>query len=308
MAIFAGPQTYISPSFYATKTETGKVVPTWNYEVLNVYGRLVAHDDPEWVLDLVTMLTNHHESSRAKPWQVTDAPETFTRSQLKAIVGVELVISRVEGKAKMSQNQPERNRTGVVAGLKESSEPADQRRRRPRRPPRKHERERPGVAQATQPGAADSVHINRPHLARRWFVTLPLVSGRVHDQHPMPGYEASDEHGDGPTGFDGGRHVRQLVAPAAKQPPAISDAPRGAVRVQRANHAARRRAQPPRPDPVHLGVHTSLLVNGVRIRFQQRCPVVRVEQRTGHHRDGRTTRHAVALPKAKGREFHASTR
>ncbi len=125
VAIFAGPQTYISPSFYATKTETGKVVPTWNYEVLNVYGRLVAHDDPEWVLDLVTMLTNHHESSRAKPWQVTDAPETFTHSQLKAIVGVELVISRVEGKAKMSQNQPERNRTGVVAGLKESSAPAD---------------------------------------------------------------------------------------------------------------------------------------------------------------------------------------
>lgn len=125
VAIFAGPQTYISPSLYATKTETGKVVPTWNYEVLNVYGRLVAHDDPEWVLDLVTMLTNHHESSRPKPWQVTDAPETFTRSQLKAIVGVELVISRVEGKAKMSQNQPERNRTGVVAGLKESSAPTD---------------------------------------------------------------------------------------------------------------------------------------------------------------------------------------
>jgi transcriptional regulator len=125
VAIFAGPQTYISPSFYVTKTETGKVVPTWNYEVLNVYGRLVAHDDPEWVLDLVTKLTNHHESSRPKPWQVTDAPETFTRSQLKAIVGIELVISRVEGKAKMSQNQPERNRTGVVAGLKESSAPTD---------------------------------------------------------------------------------------------------------------------------------------------------------------------------------------
>ena len=125
VAIFAGPQTYISPSFYPTKAETGKVVPTWNYEVLNVYGRLVAHDDPDWVHDLVTMLTNHHESSRARPWQVTDAPETFTRSQLKAIVGVELVISRVEGKAKMSQNQPERNQKGVVAGLKESSAPAD---------------------------------------------------------------------------------------------------------------------------------------------------------------------------------------
>jgi transcriptional regulator len=125
VAIFAGPQSYISPSFYATKTETGKVVPTWNYEVLNVYGRLIAHDDPDWVLDHVTMLTNHHEQSRPEPWQVTDAPENYTRSQLKAIVGVEIVISRVEGKAKMSQNQPERNRTGVVAGLRESSAPTD---------------------------------------------------------------------------------------------------------------------------------------------------------------------------------------
>jgi transcriptional regulator len=126
VAIFSGPQAYISPSFYATKTETGKVVPTWNYEVLNVYGRLVAHDDEDWVLDLVTRLTNRHEQPRTEPWQVTDAPESYTRAQLRAIVGVELVISKVEGKAKMSQNQPERNRTGVVAGLKESDAPADQ--------------------------------------------------------------------------------------------------------------------------------------------------------------------------------------
>jgi transcriptional regulator len=126
VAIFAGPHTYISPGFYATKTETGKVVPTWNYEVLNVYGRLVAHDDPDWVLDLVTTLTNQHEQDRAEPWQVTDAPETFTRAQLKAIVGLELIIDRVEGKAKMSQNQPERNRTGVVAGLNQSGAPNDQ--------------------------------------------------------------------------------------------------------------------------------------------------------------------------------------
>jgi transcriptional regulator len=126
VAIFAGPQAYISPSFYATKAETGKVVPTWNYEVLNVYGRLVAHDDADWVLNLVTMLTNRHEQRRTQPWQVTDAPESYRRAQLRAIVGVELVISKVEGKAKMSQNQPERNRTGVVAGLKESDAPHDQ--------------------------------------------------------------------------------------------------------------------------------------------------------------------------------------
>jgi transcriptional regulator len=126
VAIFAGPHAYISPNFYATKAETGKVVPTWNYEVLNVYGRLVAHDDPDWVLDLVTRLTNRHEQGRPEQWQVTDAPESYTRAQLRAIVGVELVISTVEGKAKMSQNQPERNRAGVVAGLKQSDAPADQ--------------------------------------------------------------------------------------------------------------------------------------------------------------------------------------
>jgi transcriptional regulator len=126
VAIFSGPQAYISPSFYATKAETGKVVPTWNYEILNVYGRLVAHDDPDWVLNLVTMLTTRHEQRRAEPWQVTDAPGSYTRAQLRAIVGVELVISKVEGKAKMSQNQPERNRTGVAAGLKASDSPNDQ--------------------------------------------------------------------------------------------------------------------------------------------------------------------------------------
>jgi transcriptional regulator len=126
VAIFCGPQAYISPSFYATKAETGKVVPTWNYEVLSVYGRLIAHDDADWVLNLVTMLTNRHEQRRTQPWQVSDAPESYTRAQLRAIVGVELAISKVEGKAKMSQNQPERNRTGVVAGLKASEAPHDQ--------------------------------------------------------------------------------------------------------------------------------------------------------------------------------------
>ena len=121
VAIFAGPQAYISPSLYPTKAETGRVVPTWNYEVLNVYGRLVVHDDADWVLNLVTGLTNRHERARAVPWQVMDAPEKFTAAQLRAIVGVEVAISRVEGKAKMSQNQPERNQAGVVAGLGNSA-------------------------------------------------------------------------------------------------------------------------------------------------------------------------------------------
>jgi transcriptional regulator len=125
VAIFSGPQAYVSPNFYATKSETGKVVPTWNYEVLNVYGRLVIHDDPDWVLDLVTMLTNRHETGRPQPWHVTDAPVEFTRSQLRGIVGIELVIANVEGKAKMSQNQPERTRDGVVDGLNASDSPQD---------------------------------------------------------------------------------------------------------------------------------------------------------------------------------------
>jgi len=125
VAIFAGPQAYVSPSLYATKSETGKVVPTWNYDVLTAYGRLTVHDDPDWVLTLVTALTNRHEGQRAQPWQVSDAPETYVRGQLKAIVGVELVIERVEAKAKMSQNQPARNRDGVVAGLARSRVPAN---------------------------------------------------------------------------------------------------------------------------------------------------------------------------------------
>jgi transcriptional regulator len=126
VAIFAGPHAYISPSFYATKSETGKVVPTWNYEILTVHGRLTIHDDPVWLLDLVTKLTDRHEAGRPQPWQVTDAPASYTQSQLRSIVGVELVITEVEGKSKMSQNQPDRNRAGVVAGLRASAARQDQ--------------------------------------------------------------------------------------------------------------------------------------------------------------------------------------
>jgi transcriptional regulator len=121
VAIFAGPQAYVSPSLYATKAETGKVVPTWNYDVLTAYGRLAVHDDEEWVRALVTALTDRHERNRTAPWAVTDAPEPFVRGQLHAIVGVELVIERVEAKAKMSQNQTARNRAGVAAGLADTA-------------------------------------------------------------------------------------------------------------------------------------------------------------------------------------------
>ncbi len=125
VAIFTGAQAYVSPNLYATKAETGKVVPTWNYEVLNVYGPLTIHDDADWVHELVTRLTDHHEADRDPSWRVTDAPETYVRGQLKAIVGLELAIERIEAKVKMSQNQPARNRAGVVAGLAAGS-PMDQ--------------------------------------------------------------------------------------------------------------------------------------------------------------------------------------
>jgi len=125
VAIFSGPQAYISPAFYATKRETGKVVPTWNYDILTVHGHLVAHDDADWLRDLVSTLTERYEQDRDQPWQVTDAPEPYVSGQLKGIVGVELRITSVEGKAKMSQNQPDRNRDGVVAGLRESTGAGD---------------------------------------------------------------------------------------------------------------------------------------------------------------------------------------
>ncbi|UQX88894.1 FMN-binding negative transcriptional regulator [Jatrophihabitans telluris] len=117
LAILRGPDAYISPGFYASKPEHGRVVPTWNYETVHVYGRLVAHDDVEWLRGIVTRLTERHEASRADPWSVTDAPPAFIDGQLRAIVGLELVIFRVEAKSKLSQNRTEADQAGVVAGL-----------------------------------------------------------------------------------------------------------------------------------------------------------------------------------------------
>ena len=106
MVIVRGPQAYVSPGFYPSKAEHGRVVPTWNYVTAHVYGQLVVHDDPTWLDRLVRRLTDHHEASEARPWSVDDAPPRFTAGQLRAIVGVELVISRIEAKVKMSQNRP----------------------------------------------------------------------------------------------------------------------------------------------------------------------------------------------------------
>ncbi len=117
LAIVTGPDTYVSPSWYATKAEHGKVVPTWNYSVVHLRGQIVVHDDPSWVHALVTRLTDRHESSRAEPWAVTDAPADYIDKNLRPIVGVELLVSSVEAKAKLSQNRSDEDRAGVARGL-----------------------------------------------------------------------------------------------------------------------------------------------------------------------------------------------
>jgi transcriptional regulator len=118
LAVFQGPQSYITPSWYPTKFENGKVVPTYNYLVVHAYGPLHVIDDPDWVRGLVQRLTNHYESTRSAPWQVTDAPSDFIEQQLRAIVGIEIPIIRLIGKWKVSQNRPVADREGVVQGLR----------------------------------------------------------------------------------------------------------------------------------------------------------------------------------------------
>jgi transcriptional regulator len=117
LVIFRGAYTYITPAWYATKAETGKVVPTWNYALVHVHGRPRAIHDPEWLVRHVSELTDQHEADRAEPWTLQDAPADFVAGLLKGIVGIELEISRIEGKWKASQNRPEPDRAGVVQGL-----------------------------------------------------------------------------------------------------------------------------------------------------------------------------------------------
>ena len=131
-----GVDAYISPSWYATKAEHGRVVPTWDYTTAHVYGQLRIHDEVEWVDGIVRRLTARHEARRAKPWSVDDAPPQFHAGQLRAIVGIELLITRVEAKFKMSQNRPEADIAGVVAGLTDDGLPDvadDVRRLQPKR-------------------------------------------------------------------------------------------------------------------------------------------------------------------------------
>lgn len=123
LAIFLGPDAYVSPSWYPTMRETGKVVPTWNYVAIHAYGRLQTFDDPERLLSLVTNLTERQEGGRAEPWTVEDAPEDFIQAQLKGIVGLELTIEHLEGKWKMSQNRPVEDVAGVAEGFRREGRP-----------------------------------------------------------------------------------------------------------------------------------------------------------------------------------------
>jgi transcriptional regulator len=118
LVIFQGPQAYVTPAWYPSKQEHGKVVPTWNYILVQARGRPRVIDDAGWLRAQIDALTALQEANQPEPWAVTDAPPDFVAAQLKGIAGVEIPIDRIEGKWKASQNQPEANRAGVVAGLR----------------------------------------------------------------------------------------------------------------------------------------------------------------------------------------------
>jgi transcriptional regulator len=123
LVVFQGPDRYISPNWYATKRETGKVVPTWNYVMVQAAGRPRVIEDTDWLRAQIEELTHTHEGARPSPWAVSDAPEDFVSMQVKAIVGLEIEISRISGKWKVSQNRPAADREGVVQGLTAEGEP-----------------------------------------------------------------------------------------------------------------------------------------------------------------------------------------
>lgn len=118
LAIVTGAQAYISPAWYASKAEHGRVVPTWNYSSVHFTGRAEIHEEADWLLDAVTRLTNLHEQDRDHPWSVDDAPADYIENLLRAIVGIEFSIEKVEAKAKLNQNRSAEDRSGVVDGLR----------------------------------------------------------------------------------------------------------------------------------------------------------------------------------------------
>jgi transcriptional regulator len=127
LAIFTGPETYVTPNWYAAKQETGRVVPTWNYSAIHAYGTLAFFHDADRLRDLVTRLTRQYEAAFPNPWQVSDAPSVYIESQLKAIVGFEMRITRIEGKRKFNQNRSAQDRQGVIQGLRGLASAGDSR-------------------------------------------------------------------------------------------------------------------------------------------------------------------------------------
>lgn len=122
LAVFQGPDAYVTPSWYPTKAEDGKAVPTWNYAVAHAYGALRIIDDAAWLRAHLETLSAHNEAAFPEPWQLADAPHDFTEKLIGAVVGIEIVITRLSGKWKVSQNQPPRNQAGVIEGLRESAD------------------------------------------------------------------------------------------------------------------------------------------------------------------------------------------
>jgi len=118
LIIVSGPEAFISPSWYPAKAEHGKVVPTWNYVAVHLTGTVRVHHEPDWLLDAVTRLTDRHEQQMATRWRVSDAPDDYVAGQLKAIVGIEMRVEQVDGKAKLSQNRSTADQAGVVEGLR----------------------------------------------------------------------------------------------------------------------------------------------------------------------------------------------
>lgn len=123
LVVFQEPGGYVTPNWYPSKAETHKVVPTWNYAVVQARGPISVIDDAAWLHTQLNELTGQHEQARATPWQVSDAPADFIAAQMKAIVGLELPIRQLSGKFKLSQNRPDPDRSGVLQGLSQADDP-----------------------------------------------------------------------------------------------------------------------------------------------------------------------------------------
>jgi len=121
LVIFQGPQIYVSPNYYASKKETGKIVPTWNYVCVQAYGTLKVMDDRDWLLDQLGTLTRRHEADQPVPWSIADAPEDYIAMMLKGIIGFEIDIARIEGKWKLSQNRSAADQASLVEALRHSA-------------------------------------------------------------------------------------------------------------------------------------------------------------------------------------------